>query len=112
MLYNTLTQAIGNTPLVHIPFSKYAAIYAKLEYLNPGGSIKDRSALYMIEQAEKTAAGTFEPSGKFLSLGLAEGMVGYATEDGQVTAEMQSAVEAASAEIVSGAITVADWSQE
>ena len=39
-------------------------------------------------------------------------MVGYATEDGQVTAEMQSAVEAAAAEIVSGAITVADWSQE
>ena len=59
---------------------------------------------------EKTAAGTFEPGIHFL--GLADGMVGYAIEDGQVTAEMQSAVEAASAEIVSGAITVADWSQE
>ena len=39
-------------------------------------------------------------------------MVGYAMEDGQVTADMQSAVEAAAAEIISGAITVADWSQE
>ena len=39
-------------------------------------------------------------------------MVGYAIEDGQVTADMQSAAEAAAADIVSGAITVADWSQE
>ena len=45
-------------------------------------------------------------------LGLAEGMVGYAIEDGQVTADMQSAADAAAADIVSGAITVADWSQE
>ena len=84
-------------------------------WMHPGSmltSMLKRLDLTIFEQAEKTAAGTFEPSGKFLSLGLAEGMVGYATEDGQVTAEMQSAVEAASAEIVSGAITVADWSQE
>jgi len=45
--------AIGNTPLVRISFDSPATIYAKLEYLNPGGSVKDRSALYMIEQAEK-----------------------------------------------------------
>ena len=29
-------------------------LYAKLEYLNPGGSIKDRAALYMIQEAENT----------------------------------------------------------
>lgn len=79
MLYNTLTQAIGNTPLVHIPFSKYAAIYAKLEYLNPGGSIKDRSALYMIEQAEKN--GSLQPNGTIIDAssgnhGIAVAMIG------------------------------------
>ena len=39
-------------------------------------------------------------------------MVGYATEDGMVTDEMAAAVEAAAAEIVSGSLAVADWSQE
>ena len=39
-------------------------------------------------------------------------MVGYATEDGMVTSEMEAAVQAAAAEIVSGSMEVADWSQE
>ena len=43
---------------------------------------------------------------------IAEGMVGYATEDGMVTSAMANAVEAAAAEIVSGSMEVADWSQE
>ena len=45
-------------------------------------------------------------------LGIAEGVVGYATEDGMVTDEMADAVEAAAADIASGAMAVADWSQE
>ncbi len=49
---NNLLDAIGNTPIVRIPFKTEAEIFAKLEYLNPGGSIKDRSALFMIEEAE------------------------------------------------------------
>lgn len=49
----TLAKAIGDTPLVRIPFECNGRIFAKLEYLNPGGSIKDRSALFMIEEAEK-----------------------------------------------------------
>lgn len=53
MAINSLINAIGNTPIVHIPFKSSAKIYAKLEYLNPGGSIKDRSASYLISQAEK-----------------------------------------------------------
>ena len=48
-----LLDNIGNTPLSKIPFDSPAEIFAKLEYLNPGGSIKDRSALFMIEEAEK-----------------------------------------------------------
>ena len=82
-------------------------------WMHPGNmltSMLKRLDLTIFEQAQKTAAGTFEPG--IVILGLAEGMVGYAMEDGQVTAEMQSAVEAASAEIISGSITVADWSQE
>ncbi len=49
----TLLNSIGNTPLVKI-FSQFPTnIFAKLEYLNPGGSIKDRSAKYMVEWAEQ-----------------------------------------------------------
>ena len=82
-------------------------------WMHPGNmltSMLKRLDLTIYEQAEKTAAGTFE-SGIHI-LGLAEGMVGYATEDGLVTAEMEAAVKAASADIISGALAVADWSQE
>ncbi|PPR54624.1 MAG: hypothetical protein CFH16_00320, partial [Alphaproteobacteria bacterium MarineAlpha5_Bin6] len=82
-------------------------------WMHPGNmltSMLKRLDLTIFEQAEKTAAGTFEPG--IHILGLAEGMVGYATEDGQVTADMEAAVKAASADIISGAIAVADWSQE
>jgi cysteine synthase A len=53
----SITQLVGETPLLHlhklIP-SDCADIYAKLEYLNPGGSIKDRAAIGMIKKAEET----------------------------------------------------------
>ncbi len=56
MRYSIL-DAIGNTPIVEIrnlnPNPK-VKILAKLEYFNPGGSIKDRSALFMIEAGEKS----------------------------------------------------------
>ena len=55
MLYKSLIDAIGNTPLVEIcrlnP-NKNVKIYAKLEGANPTGSVKDRIAKYMIENAE------------------------------------------------------------
>ena len=44
---------IGNTPLVSLKKMTGLSIYAKAEFLNPGGSIKDRVAKNMIEQAEK-----------------------------------------------------------
>jgi len=54
---HSILDAIGNTPLVEIirlnPNPK-VKILAKLEYFNPGGSIKDRPALYMIEAAERS----------------------------------------------------------
>ena len=53
MQYPSVLKAVGNTPLIQIPFDTPATVLAKLEYLNPGGSVKDRSALYMVEKAEK-----------------------------------------------------------
>lgn len=44
---------IGNTPLMRLDFGVKPTLLAKLEYLNPGGSVKDRSALYMVEEAER-----------------------------------------------------------
>ena len=56
----TLSENIGNTPLVKlnriVPKSVKASIYAKLELKNLGGSVKDRCALAMIEEAEKSGA--------------------------------------------------------
>lgn len=49
----TLLQAIGNTPLLSITRLARGEIIAKAEFLNPGGSIKDRMALYLIEKAEE-----------------------------------------------------------
>ena len=45
--------AIGNTPLLKLTRLTDYNVFAKLELLNPGGSIKDRIAQYMIEQAEE-----------------------------------------------------------
>lgn len=57
-IYDNVTELIGKTPLMKVSnFAKDygvdANILAKLEYFNPAGSIKDRAALYMIEDAEK-----------------------------------------------------------
>ncbi|MDP2709472.1 MAG: cysteine synthase [bacterium] len=56
MIYNNVLQIIGNTPLVKINklnSNPKVLIAVKLEFLNPGGSIKDRIGPYMVEQAEK-----------------------------------------------------------
>ncbi len=53
MYYNNVLDLIGNTPLLCLEQATGYQIYAKAEFLNPGGSIKDRIALNMIEQAEK-----------------------------------------------------------
>lgn len=53
-LVNSVLDVVGETPMIKLSFPEVEAdIYAKLEYLNPSGSIKDRIAKYMIEQAEK-----------------------------------------------------------
>jgi cysteine synthase B len=56
MRYDSLLDSLGNTPLVGLPRLSPAPdvrLWAKLEDRNPTGSVKDRAAFYMIEQAEK-----------------------------------------------------------
>jgi cysteine synthase A len=55
MRYNNILEAIGNTPIIRINklFGNTHEVWVKLEKANPGGSIKDRIALSMIEDAEK-----------------------------------------------------------
>ncbi len=77
--YPSLLQAIGNTPLIKLPVKTPPTLLAKLEYLNPGGSIKDRSALYLIENAERT--GLLKPGGTIIEAssgnqGIALAMIG------------------------------------
>lgn len=64
MLHKNVLSAIGNTPIVRLNRAATgcaANIYVKLEFMNPGGSIKDRIGWYMIEDAEKK--GLIKPGG-------------------------------------------------
>ena len=80
-LYKDITEFIGNTPILELNnYVKneglYANIYAKLEYLNPAGSLKDRVALAMIEDAEerhllKKDSVIIEPTSGNTGIGLA-----------------------------------------
>lgn len=54
MYYKNILDLIGNTPLLSLEESTGCNIFAKAEFLNPGGSIKDRIALNMLEEAEKS----------------------------------------------------------
>ncbi|MBP5484655.1 MAG: pyridoxal-phosphate dependent enzyme, partial [Bacteroidaceae bacterium] len=76
-----LTELVGNTPLLEL--GKYSQekgletpVIAKVEYFNPGGSVKDRIALSMIEDAEekgllKPCATIIEPTSGNTGVGLA-----------------------------------------
>lgn len=53
MIVQTILDCIGQTPLVSLQRSTGARIFAKAEFFNPGGSIKDRIARFMVEEAER-----------------------------------------------------------
>jgi cystathionine beta-synthase len=64
MWYENILEVIGNTPLVRLKRVVRGirpTMLAKLEYLNPGGSVKDRIGIAMLEAAEK--AGRIRPGG-------------------------------------------------
>ncbi|MBQ8161652.1 MAG: cysteine synthase family protein [Clostridia bacterium] len=55
-VYQSMQDLIGNTPLVrlkHLGFPEEARVFAKLELWNPSGSVKDRTGLYMVKDAEE-----------------------------------------------------------
>lgn len=78
MIYNDLTQLIGHTPLLRVSGfeGQTADLVLKLEYFNPGGSVKDRTAFAMIDDAEQRGllhkgATIIEPTSGNTGVGLA-----------------------------------------
>src|SRR5712671_7189863 len=109
-----ITRLIGNTPLLRVRlFEKEfprVEVYAKAEWFNPGGSVKDRAALSMIEDGERRGALT---PGKIIidstsgNTGIAYALIGAAkgyrvrlVMPGNVSAERKALVTAFGAEIV------------
>lgn len=84
MIANNIIDLIGETPILkmnNIVEKDWSDVYLKLEYFNPAGSVKDRPALYMIEEAEKKGklkkgSVIVEPTSGNTGIGLA--MVGAA----------------------------------
>ena len=75
-IYNNILDTIGSTPLVRINKLAGGNVFAKLEYFNPAGSIKDRVALNMILEAEKNGlvkedTEIIEPTSGNTGIGLA-----------------------------------------
>jgi cysteine synthase len=113
-LYDNVIDLIGNTPMVDIsPLSPAPGvrIYAKLEGQNPGGSVKDRAAKYMVEAAERD--GILEPGATVLesssgNTGIALAMIcrikGYKLKvvlPENVSVERRQALEVWGTEIIS-----------
>ena len=114
-IYKGVLELIGNTPLVELTNTEKAlgleaTILAKLEYLNPAGSVKDRIAKKMIEDAE--AAGTLkegsviiEPTSENTGIGLAvvaaaKGYRAILTMPETMSVERRNILKAYGAEIV------------
>lgn len=113
MIYDNILQTIGNTPVVRlqrIGKDLPAELYAKCEYLNPGGSTKDRIALRMIEGLEK--AGRIGPETTLIEptsgntgtgLSMAAAVKGYKliiTMPEKMSREKQVVMEALGAQII------------
>ena len=78
MIYENVTEAIGNTPMIRLNriAPEGSRVYVKTERTNPGGSIKDRAALYMIDDAVargilKEGGTIVEPTSGNTGIGLA-----------------------------------------
>ncbi len=76
MYITNVLDLIGNTPLISLEATTGLQIYAKAEFFNPGGSIKDRIALNMLEKAERSGAlrpgmTIIEPTSGNTGIGLA-----------------------------------------
>lgn len=79
MIINTILEAVGRTPSVRIHRvcdGVQAEIYGKCEFLNPGGSVKDRIAVQMVEEAEK--AGKIKPGDTLIEATSGNAGIGFA----------------------------------
>ena len=114
-IYQSLIDLIGNTPLVQLnnimaDFNLKARLIAKIESFNPGGSVKDRAALAMIEDAEQKGqlspgALIIEPTSGNTGVGLAwiASLKGYKvvlTMPDTMSIERQKLLKALGAEII------------
>jgi len=109
-----ITRLIGNTPLLRVRIFERdfpgIEVYAKAEWFNPGGSVKDRAALWMIEDGERRGALSHEKTiidSTSGNTGIAYAMVGAAkgyrvklVMPSNVSAERKALVTAYGAEIV------------
>lgn len=113
MIYSSALDLIGNTPMVDVSVlspNPKVKIYAKLEGQNPAGSIKDRIALAMIEDAERSGrlrpgSVIMEPSSGNTGIGLAMicALKGYTLKivlPGNVSPERRQMIEVYGAEII------------
>jgi cysteine synthase A len=114
-IYNSITQLVGNTPLLKVGnYSRAngleAEVLVKLEYLNPAGSVKDRIAKAMIEDAEakgllKAGSVIIEPTSGNTGIGLAavataKGYRAILTMPETMSVERRNLLKAYGAEIV------------
>lgn len=113
-IYNSMTELIGSTPILKLnDFNKKAGvdnIYAKLEYFNPAGSVKDRIALAMVEDAEKKGqlkpgATIIEPTSGNTGIGIAavataKGYKAILTMPETMSIERRNLLKAYGAEVV------------
>lgn len=79
MLFQTILDAVGNTPLVRlnrIGKELNCELYGKCEFFNPGGSVKDRIAVKMIEEAEKS--GRIKPGDTLIEATSGNAGIGFA----------------------------------
>jgi S-sulfo-L-cysteine synthase (O-acetyl-L-serine-dependent) len=109
-----ITKLVGNTPLIRVRLFERefpnVEVYAKAEWFNPGGSVKDRAALAMIEDGERRGALTHDKTiidSTSGNTGIAYALVGSAkgygvklVMPGNVSAERKALVTAYGAEIV------------
>ncbi len=113
MWHNYILQVIGNTPMVRlnrVTRTVRPTLLAKLEYLNPGGSVKDRIGVAMLEEAEKS--GQIRPGGTVIEgtsgntgmgLALAAAIKGYQcifTMPDKMSQEKIDALRALGAEVI------------
>jgi cystathionine beta-synthase len=113
--YKTLLNTIGSTPIIKVDLGTPPTILAKLEYLNPGGSLKDRSSLYMIEEAERK--GILKAGGTIIDAssgnqGIATAMIGafkgykvIISVSEKISQEKKATLEAYGAEVVTCPVT-------